>query len=117
VGLGRQSRFGGFGVRGRRMGQVAPPNDWGYVNWTASEAHDTTLTSYEVRVWTSPGEELAGSENVGKPQKYPNGDCSADMSTLFGTLAPGNYTVSVAAIDPGGTTDSEKSSAFSLPLA
>jgi hypothetical protein len=96
---------------------VQPPSGSGHVTWTASSAHNTTLTSYEVRVWTHSGGVLAGSQNVGKPDRYPNGDCAVDMTTLFGTLDPGNYTVSVAAIDAGGTTDSEKSSAFSLPLA
>lgn len=90
--------------------------DAGIVTFTASTDH-ATVTSYEVRVRSLLTNEIVASENIGKPTPDGSNEIQADMSTLFGTLDAGNYTVSVVAIDATGESESVVSHAFSLPLS
>ncbi len=109
----RASRFGARSYVAGPPPQT--PTVSGDVRFAASPDH-ATLTSYEVRVRPEGSGTVAGSENVGKPTPDAYGDITVNMSTLFGTLSAGNYTVSVAAVSAGGTTDSDVSAVFALPL-
>jgi hypothetical protein len=87
----------------------------GDVTFAASDDHET-VTSYEMRVRVSGESEIIATENIGKPPEGTDGNITVNMTTLFGTLSPGNYTIAAAAISPGGTTEGAESAAFSLPL-
>jgi len=89
----------------------------GWVSWTPSPDH-ATVTSYEARVRAEGSGTVLASLNLGKPTPHPTtGQCYGDLTSILTPLAAGNYTTSIAAIAPGGTTDSAVSSAFSLPLS
>jgi hypothetical protein len=110
--LGTVARF-----RGRSFVAAAdPPLELGEVRFTASVDH-AEVDSYEVRVRADGSETVIASEDIGKPTPSANNTITVDMTTLFGTLDPGNYTTSVAAIDGLDEADSEPSDAFSLPLS
>lgn len=87
----------------------------GDIAWNPSPDH-ATLTSYEIRLYGYGGGSLVATKNVGKPV-IVGGDCLVNLATWFGTQAAGNYELKVAAIAPGGTTESTISNAFSLPLS
>ena len=88
----------------------------GDVRFTISPRHDS-VTSYDVRVYPQAGGALVDSEDIGKPTPDHYGDINVNLTSFFGTIAAGNYTVAVAAIAPGGTSESVVSDAFSLPLS
>jgi hypothetical protein len=112
-----------LGVGGRFAGRSfvigIPPDpalELGEVRFTASVDH-ATVDSYEVRVREDGSETVAASEDIGKPTPSANNTITVDMTDLFDTLDPGNYTLSVAAIDGVEETDSDPTDAFSLPLS
>jgi hypothetical protein len=59
---------------------------------------------------------VIATENLFKPTPDGNGLIVADLSALFAYRAAGDYTVSILARDSGGSTDSEESNPFTLPL-
>lgn len=88
----------------------------GYIQFIPSSDH-LVVTSYEVRIRVDGSSTVVLAVNVGKPTPHPTTNrCYVAIVTPLLGLPPGNYTASVAAIAPGGTTDSGNSSAFSLPL-
>lgn len=86
----------------------------GLVAFNASPDHATVLT-YEARLRNSGSGTVLDTEPLGKPTPDGNGVIVVDLSGFFAYRA-GDFTVSIAATDAGGTTDSEVSAAFSLPL-
>jgi hypothetical protein len=78
--------------------------------FTASADHETNVDSYRLDVFAS-GQNPAtatplSSSDLGKPTPDTNGDISVDITAFIGALASGNYTLTVTAIGPGGTTRS-----------
>jgi hypothetical protein len=97
-----------------RSDTVPFPSGW--VKWDPPSDHGT-VTSYEGRVRVDGSETVVATQNFGHPIPHSTqGNCRGDMTSVFSGLAAGNYTLSVAAINPYGETDSDVSSAFSLPL-
>ena len=88
----------------------------GDLAFTASLDH-ATVTSYEARVRPEGSATIVATRNLGKPAPDVDNRIIVNIASTLTPLASGNYTVSVAAISPGGTTDSTETSAYSLPLA
>jgi hypothetical protein len=80
------------------------------VIFTASSDHDTMVTSYLLEVFTSAADTdtdpAIASTDLGKPTPDASGDITADESSFFSALSPGNYTVTLAAVGTGGRTRS-----------
>jgi hypothetical protein len=84
------------------------------VMFSASPDHNTLVNSYVIEIFTagantSTAKPIA-SRDLGKPA-VAKGECTADVTTLIGALAPGTYQVTVAAVGAGGTA---RSAPFSL---
>lgn len=88
----------------------------GNLTFTASPDH-ATVTSYEVRVRAEGSVTIVATRNLGKPTPNVDNQIVVNIASTLTPLASGNYTVAVAAISPGGTTESSETSAYSLPLA
>jgi hypothetical protein len=103
-------RVGGLG----KSDTIPFPSGW--VKWDPPSDH-VTITSYEGRVREDGSSTIVATQNLGHPIPHSTqGNCRGDMTSAFSELSAGNYTLSIAAINPFGTTDSDVSSAFSLPL-
>lgn len=87
----------------------------GDVTFIASPQH-ATVTSYEGRVRAAGSATVIATQNFGKPTPDEDFLITANMRPTLATLAAGNYTVTVAAIAPGGTTEATETSVFSIPL-
>jgi hypothetical protein len=104
------ARVGGLG----KSDTVPFPSGW--VKWDPPADHGT-ITSYEGRVREDGSETVVATQNLGHPIPHSTqGNCRGSMVTAFSGLAAGDYTLSIAATNAFGTTDSDVSSAFSLPL-
>lgn len=87
----------------------------GLTVFLASAGHATVI-DYTARLRVSGNSTVIASENVFKPTPDGNGLITVDLSALFAYRAAGEYTVSIVARDAGGSTDSDESSPFTLPL-
>ena len=76
------------------------------VAFTASTDHDSIVTSYLLEVFASGADvntaSPIASTDLGKPAPDANRDIIVDETAFFNALAPGNFSVTVAAIAPGG---------------
>ncbi len=99
----------------KRPTQRARPDALGDVSFNPSPDH-ATVTSYEARLYPYGGGTLVSSKNFGKPV-IVGGDIRVNVAVWFGQQSAGNYELKVAAISPGGTTESTVSNDFSLPLS
>lgn len=88
----------------------------GDVTFTAAADH-ATVTSYEGRVRAAGSATVIATQNFGHPTPDEDNRITVNMRATLASLAAGNYTVSVAAIAPGGTTEATESSVFSVPLS
>jgi chitinase len=84
------------------------------VMFSASPDHNTLVNSYLIEIFTagantSTAKPIA-SRDLGKPA-VAKGECTADVTSLIGALAPGTYQVTVAAVGAGGKA---RSAPFSL---
>ncbi len=112
--LGRGGRFVG---RSYVAGTPPdPPTALGDVRFTVPADH-VTVVSYEVRLRQQGSGTVFANTNIGKPTPSANNTITVSLTTFFGSQPAGNYTLSVAALNANGSTDSEQSSAFSLPLS
>ena len=101
--------------RGTKVhGLQGTPNKSGVVAFTKSTDH-ASVQSYEIRIYAMGGSTVLLSRNIGKPIPYADGTILTDMSAEFATLSAGNYTAKVAAISPGGTSESTGDD-FALPI-
>ena len=108
----RTARIGSFGR------STIQPFALGWVSWTPPDDHTTNVTSYEARVRAEGSSTVLDSVNLGKPIPHSTtGLCYANITGMLNGLAAGNYTTSIAAINSSGTTDSDVSDVFSLPLS
>lgn len=112
--------FGEEAITARRAGTAGTAGSTqgcglGDVSFTASPGHASVL-SYEVRV-RDASDVLVATRNIGKPTPQAGNILVVNMAALLNGLAAGNYTVSVAAIGPGGTDDSSETSQFVVPLS
>ena len=77
------------------------------VAFTASTDHDTIVTSYLLEVFASGADvntaSPIASKDLGKPAPDANRDITVDETAFFNALAPGSYSVTVAAIAPEGS--------------
>lgn len=92
-----------------------PPLALGSIQFTASVDH-ASVTSYEARVRVDGSSTVIASRNIGKPGLSRLNKATVDITALLNSLADGDYTVSVAAINVDGENDSDETTAFSLPL-
>ena len=80
------------------------------VAFQKSPDHDTLVTSYELRIFASGANPSTATplarSNLAKPTPDANGDITVDRSTFFGSLAPGSYIATVAALGSGGSNQS-----------
>jgi hypothetical protein len=77
------------------------------------------VTYYEARVYaegtTTP---ILATKYLGKPEAAAvTGLITTTIRTTLNALNAGNYEVIVAAIGPGGTTESIHAGAYAVPLA
>jgi len=86
----------------------------GNVVFTASPDHASVI-SYEARLHQAGFAGILDSTDLGKPTPV-NGIITVDLTTFFSGQPIGVYTVTIATITAGGTTDSMYSNEFSLPL-
>lgn len=87
----------------------------GEVAFVASPNH-ATVTSYTARVRVSGVATVVATQSLGVPTPDGNNTIIVDLTATFAGLAAGDYTVSILVTSPGGSTDSQESSAFTLPL-
>jgi hypothetical protein len=80
------------------------------VAFTASTDHATNVTSYLLKIFAAGANPATATpiatSNLGKPAPASNGDITVDRATFFSGLAAGSYQATVAAIGPGGQTQS-----------
>jgi hypothetical protein len=77
-----------------------------------------SVTYYEARVYaegtTTP---ILATKYLGLPGTDPvTGLIKVNILTMMNALAAGNYEVIVAAVGPGGTTESSHAGAYAVPL-
>ncbi len=77
-----------------------------------------TVTYYEARVYaegtTTP---VVATKYLGLPEASPaTGLIKVNIATMLNARPPGNYDVIVAAVGPGGTTESSHAGAYAVPL-
>ena len=88
----------------------------GDVSFTPSSDHATNVLSYEARVRAEGSSTILATKALGKPSITSSGKIFVNMRAILSAQAPGNYTVSVAATNNDGTTDSGISNLFTVPL-
>ena len=93
---------------------VPPVATPGTVTFAASASHADVI-SYEARLHQISSTAIFASTNLGKPTPVA-GVITVDLTSFFALQPLGVYTLSIAAISAGGTTDSGYSNEFSLPL-
>jgi hypothetical protein len=75
------------------------------------------VTYYEARVYaegtTTP---ILATKYLGKPEAAASGLITTTIRTTLNALSAGNYEVIVAAVGPGGTTESSHAGAYAVPL-
>jgi hypothetical protein len=111
--LGRIARFYGRSYIATYIPD--PPLETGQLRFTPSVDH-AMVDTYEVRVYPVGSGTPAAVTDIGKPALNPAGTITVDLTTFFGGIAAGNYTLTIAAMNEGGETESEHTDAFSLPL-
>ena len=110
------------GVATRRKGRAYvaitadPPLESGQIRFMPSADH-ALVESYEVRVRDADTWALVASTNIGKPAVSAAGTITVDLTTFFGTIPAGNYTLTIAAINDDGESESDPIAAFALPLS
>jgi hypothetical protein len=91
-----------------------PPPTPTSVAFTASEDHDTLVTSYTVAIYRA-GDPVTGtpiaSQDLGKPAPS-GGDITVDISGIVDPLAAGSYFAVVSAVGAGGSAASAPSANF-----
>lgn len=87
----------------------------GVLSFTASANH-ATLTNYTVRLRQMGSSTVVDTLNIGLPTPDQTNTCYVDIKSWLNGHATGNYDVSVAAVAPGGTTDSGISNDFAVPI-
>ena len=102
----------------RRRGTTGAPQiqGWGLgdVSFTVPGDHATIL-SYEARIRAQGSSTVVATKSLGKPT--PQGSTIiVNLRALLDSMTAGNYTVSIAATNQSGTTDSSETSAFIVPL-
>lgn len=88
--------------------------DLGDLAFAASAGHSTVIT-YEARVRAEGSSTVLVTKNLGKPTPF-NNVIVCNIKAILQALPSGNYTVTVAAIGPGGTDDSTQNVAYTVPL-
>ncbi len=111
----RNGRYAALALIEGGAAPPSPPGSTGEVSFPVSADH-AAVTSYEIRAYLEGSPVLAGSTNIGKPTPV-GGVITVNISSFLATLEAGNYVLTVAAISPGGTSESDASAPFSLPLA
>jgi hypothetical protein len=75
------------------------------------------VTYYEARVYAEgAASPILATKYLGKPEAASDGFITATIRTTLGALSAGNYEVIVAAVGPGGTTQSARGAAYQVPL-
>jgi hypothetical protein len=94
---------------------IEPSSTIGNLSWTPSSG---SVTYYEARVYaegtTNP---VLATKYLGKPEAAANGFITTTIRTTLNALSAGNYEVTIAAVGPGGTSESAHGSAYAVPLA
>jgi hypothetical protein len=96
-----------------RAGVISSPI--GNLSFTPSSG---SVTYYEARVYaegtTTP---ILATKYLGKPDAGANGLITVNVATMLNARPAGNYEVIVAAVGPGGTTESSHAGAYAVPLS
>jgi len=86
-----------------------PPPPGAHALFAASADHDTLVTRYVLDVFASGANPNTAtpiaSQDLGKPPVV-NGDCNADISASYNSLAAGSYIATVSAVGSGGSSRS-----------
>jgi hypothetical protein len=116
------SRGQGRAVSGGMTPACAPmilvlpfPIGSGEVSFTISVDH-ARVTNYEARIRVFGNSTVVGTKALGVPTPDSYSVCVVNLQSLYDLQSPGDYTISIAATTPSGTTDSAESNAFTLPL-
>lgn len=111
-------RFGEELLTARRRGTngfaIAGIGALGDVTFDVPADYETVQYA-EARVRAQGSGTVVAAKLIGKPPAF-NGVATCNVTALLQSLAPGDYTVSVALTNAGGTTDSAVSNAFTVPL-
>jgi len=77
-----------------------------------------TVTYYEARVYAEgTSTPILATKYLGKPNADAvTGLIKVNAATMLNAQPPGNYEVIVAAVGPGGTTESSHAGAYAVPL-
>jgi hypothetical protein len=86
-----------------------PPPPGAHALFAASADHNTLVTRYVLDVFASGANPNTAtpiaSQDLGKPPVV-NGDCNADISASYNSLAAGSYIATVSAVGSGGSSRS-----------
>jgi len=86
-----------------------PPPPGAHALFAASADHNTLVTRYVLDVFASGANPNTAtpiaSQDLGKPAVV-NGDCNADISASYNSLAAGSYIATVSAVGSGGSSRS-----------
>lgn len=104
-----------FHIHRVRMGRPTQGYGLGDVSFTVPSDH-ATITSYEARVRAQGSSTVIRTKDLGKPTPNASGVVTFNLRAILDALSAGNYTVSIAATNQSGTTDSSETSAFLVPL-
>lgn len=91
------------------------------ITFTASADHNTVentvplLTSYEIRLYAQGQTTSAAVLNIGKPTPDATGTISfSQLKNVYTSAPAGTYNVKVAAVGPGGASESVLSDPFTV---
>jgi len=90
-----------------------PPPPGAHAQFGASADHNTLVTRYVLDIFASGANPNTAtpiaSQDLGKPAVV-NGECSADISASYNSLAAGSYIATVSAVGSGGSSRSAAAS-------
>lgn len=93
----------------------AVPDTLGVVQFQVAD-HDN-VDYYEARLRAQGSSTVLATLNIGKPDYNASRIAYYNLASWLNSQAAGNYSVSIAAVNTDGTTDSLVSNDFTVPLA
>lgn len=88
----------------------------GQVAFNANTEH-AQVTAYTARLRAYGNATVIDTEDLGVPTPDGNNVIVVDLATFFSGQTAGTYTISILTTTAGGSTDSDESAPFALPLA
>jgi len=100
--------------RGTQLAVVVSP--LGILDWITSPDHTTLVSHYEANVRASGSETTIKTKYLGKPGASNSTQVFSNIAGWLNELPAGSYTVKVVAVNGNGSTASNVSNTFDVPL-